>query len=130
METIETIFWLIMGIMTAMGLAGMLLTLIPYLKDLKLSPEERAKRLEEELSKSLNAANNINGRLTPQLVCPHCGIKGNVRVKEIRKKTGISGAKATGAILTGGVSLLATGLSKKEDFTQMHCDNCWTKWLV
>ncbi len=61
-------------------------------------------------------------------VCPHCQKKGFVRTKEVKRKKGISGAKATGAILTGGWSLLATGLAKKERGTQAHCDNCGATW--
>ena len=47
-----------------------------------------------------------------------------VLTKHVEIKKGISGAKATGAILTAGVSLLATGLSRKEGQTQAHCENC------
>jgi len=62
------------------------------------------------------------------MICPHCQTKGKVRTKMITQKVGVSGAKATGAILTGGVSLLATGLSQKENKTQAHCDNCGATW--
>jgi hypothetical protein len=43
---------------------------------------------------------------------------------------GVSGGKATGAVLTGGVSMLATGLSRKEGTTEMSCGNCGTRWDV
>jgi hypothetical protein len=46
----------------------------------------------------------------------------------VSRKAGISGGKATGAILTGGLSLLATGLSRKERLTEAHCDNCGSTW--
>jgi len=39
-------------------------------------------------------------------------------MKSVKAKQGISGGKATGAILTGGVSLLATGLSRKANLTR------------
>ena len=52
------------------------------------------------------------------LICPHCQTKGFVRTKSLTLKKGVSGVKATGAVLTGGLSLLATGLSRKEDTTQ------------
>lgn len=64
------------------------------------------------------------GPVNPLIVCPHCQEKGSVRIKYTKQKKGISGAKATGAVLTGGWSLLATGLSKKEAVTQAHCGNC------
>lgn len=68
------------------------------------------------------------GAPQPAFVCPHCQEKGKVLTKPIKKKAGISGAKATGAILTGGVSLLATGLSRKEAVTEAHCVNCNSTW--
>jgi len=68
------------------------------------------------------------GAVNPALVCPHCQTRGQVRLLQVRLKKGISGAKATGAVLTGGFSVLATGLSKKEEFTQAHCDNCSVTW--
>jgi hypothetical protein len=43
-------------------------------------------------------------------------------------KAGISGGKATGAILTGGLSLLATGLSRKHAATEANCGNCGSRW--
>lgn len=68
------------------------------------------------------------GPVNPLIVCPHCQEKGSVRIKYKRQKKGISGAKATGAVLTGGWSLLATGLSKKEVVTQAHCGHCKVTW--
>jgi hypothetical protein len=66
--------------------------------------------------------------LNDAYICPHCQTKGCVRTKSITKKMGISGAKATGALFTGGLSLLATGLSRKEGMTQAHCCNCNCTW--
>lgn len=59
-----------------------------------------------------------------QLVCPQCHTKGRVHTTAITTKNGISGGKATAAVLTGGVTLLATGLSRKSAATQAHCNNC------
>lgn len=67
---------------------------------------------------------------SPVLVCPHCQVRGHVVAHPIRTKDGISGAKAAGAILTGGVSMLGTGLSRSSAKTLMHCGNCETDWLV
>jgi hypothetical protein len=69
------------------------------------------------------------GVLNPKLVCPHCQTAGNVRAKTVKLKKGISGGKVTGAILTGGLSMLATGLSRKKTATQAHCDNSGSTWL-
>lgn len=69
-----------------------------------------------------------HGKPQAELICPHCQTKGHVLTKKVSKKAGISGAKATGAVLTGGVSLLATGLSRKDKLTEAHCVNCDSTW--
>jgi hypothetical protein len=71
---------------------------------------------------------SLYGILNPEIICPHCQIKGFVFVKNEKQKKGISGAKATGAILTGGLSILATGLSRKEMTTKAYCKNCNSTW--
>jgi len=63
-----------------------------------------------------------------KIVCPHCQLRGGVTTKPVKLKKGISGAKATGALLTGGLSVLATGLSRKEDTTEAKCSNCGSVW--
>lgn len=63
-----------------------------------------------------------------QMVCPHCGKRGTVKTKKVTRKAGVSGGKATAAVLTGGLSLLATGLSRKENLTQAQCSNCKNTW--
>lgn len=64
------------------------------------------------------------GELKPEVICPYCQTKGTTRTKNTIQKTGISGAKTTAAVLTGGVSILATGLSQKENVFRAHCDHC------
>ena len=66
----------------------------------------------------------------PKVTCPHCGATGKVATRPVKAKKGISGGKATGALLTGGFSLLATGLSRKETVTQAHCGNCQVTWTL
>lgn len=68
------------------------------------------------------------GKLNPAMICPHCQQKGAVRAKPVERARGISGGKAIGALLTGGVSLVATGISRHEKQTQAHCDNCGSTW--
>lgn len=63
-----------------------------------------------------------------RIVCPHCQTAGRVTTRPVKLKKGISGGKATGAILTGGVSMLATGLSRKESVTAFACSNCGVNW--
>jgi hypothetical protein len=62
------------------------------------------------------------------MICPHCQTRGCVTAVSIRRKVGISGGKATAALLTGGVSLLATGLSRKEAATRARCNHCGATW--
>ena len=80
-----------------------------------MSPGDRqayqAKQQEEALTTE-------HGQLHPMMVCPHCQEKGHVRTQPVTRKKGVSGGKATAALLTGGVSLLATGLSRKEQSTE------------
>lgn len=64
------------------------------------------------------------------MVCPHCGVRGQVTRTAVKVKRGISGGKATGAVLTAGLSALATGLSRKARSTEMSCGNCGTTWHV
>jgi hypothetical protein len=69
------------------------------------------------------------GLLNPKLICPHCQTTGEIRTKPIVKKGGIDGSKAAAAVVTGGWSVLATGLALKESsHTQAHCMNCGSTW--
>ncbi len=63
-----------------------------------------------------------------EMICPHCQSKGTVTTKIVQLKRGVSGAKATGALLTGGISLLATGLSRKQEATEASCSHCGAVW--
>jgi hypothetical protein len=69
-----------------------------------------------------------DGRLNQAMICPHCQTRGSVYTNAVTQKKGVSGGKATAALLTGGVSLLATGLSRKEHLTQAECANCKNTW--
>lgn len=62
------------------------------------------------------------------IVCPHCQMRGRVRTRPVTRKKGIDGGKAMAALLTGGVSLLATGLSRMERQTEARCSNCGAVW--
>ncbi len=91
----------------------------------KMSSAERSSYLEKKRDA---AASLAWGPVNSALLCPHCQARGKVRTKSLKLKKGISGGKATAAVLTGGVSLLATGLSRKEAATQARCDNCSSTW--
>jgi len=68
------------------------------------------------------------GKRNPAITCPQCHKRGYVWTKQVKRKKGISGGKATGALLTVGTSLLLTGLSRKESATQAHCTYCDSTW--
>jgi hypothetical protein len=70
------------------------------------------------------------GPPNPQMGCPHCRAVGTVVATPVTVKTGISGAKAAGAVLTGGSSVLVTGLSKKQQATSLRCQSCQMTWAV
>ena len=65
-----------------------------------------------------------------KVACPHCHVTGQVATRPVKVKKGISGGKATGAIFTGGLSLLATGLSRKEGVVDAFCANCGVTWTL
>lgn len=93
------------------------------------TPQERA-RIRDAERQQKAARRDAAAEQPKQLVCPHCQTRGHVTVRIVSRKKGISGGKATGAILTGGASMLATGLSRKEPARQMSCGNCGTTWDV
>jgi uncharacterized Zn finger protein len=68
------------------------------------------------------------GPVNSALVCPHCQTKGKVHARVLKRKRGISGAKVMWGLMTGGRSLMVTGLSRKERLTQAHCDHCGSTW--
>lgn len=103
-----------------------------------MSSEEKQKYLEEkhrrlaEANKRFAEANERRryGGINAAMICPHCQVAGKIRTKNIKQKKGVSGGKATAALLTLGVSLLAVGLSRKEQTTEVHCDNCNNTWYI
>jgi len=110
------------------------LLILGVLLEKKPEPDENEddKRVQE-LAKRLSERDRMDrwahGHKNVEMICPHCSVRGEVRTKRAQVKKGISGGKASGAILTGGVSLLATGLSRKEAMTAAHCGNCHSGWM-
>jgi hypothetical protein len=68
------------------------------------------------------------GPINAHFICPHCATTGSVRTKRQKRKRGISGGKAAGGVLTGGISILVTGISRKEWVTQAYCGTCRSLW--
>jgi len=93
--------------------------------ELKEYMKKRQAALEASEKKWLSIQ---HGELNPAMICPHCQQKGNVRTRRVTRKRGVSGGKATAAVLTAGVSLLATGLSRKEGSTEAYCGICKSTW--
>lgn len=119
-------FWVIVFLVVVVGVVGGIVAHNQEQEKLsKMSSTERDAYIERKRDA---AAALTWGPVNSSLVCPHCQARGKVRTKSLRVKKGLSGAKATGAVLTGGVSLLATGLSRKEATTQAHCDRCNSTW--
>lgn len=116
------------------------LTILIIRKSLKKEEDQYISTMPENerqqylYEKEQNERELIYGKVNPELICPHCQVKGKVRVTTAisSEKNGISGAKATAAILTGGASLLVTGLSKKETkiSTRAFCENCKLTWYI
>lgn len=94
-------------------------------KQSRMSQEEKIAYLET-LKESQRAMQL--GPKNSAMICPHCQTKGTVRTKQVDRKKGVSGGKATAALLTGGVSMLATGLSRKETWTHAKCEQCGSEW--
>lgn len=94
-----------------------------------MTPEQRTARTTAQAQAKRDSA--AAGKASREaLVCPHCQTAGQVTSRAVTVKKGISGGKATGALLTGGLSLGLTGLSRKEGVTERHCGKCRSTWHV
>jgi hypothetical protein len=115
---------IVYGIFVIVVLAGVVFVALTIEKGKKrqlaaMSTEER-----QSLSDT-----NAYGLLNPVMVCPHCQTQGRVHSKAVILKKGVSGGKAAAAVLTAGVSVLATGLSRKESATRAWCGTCKNSWI-
>lgn len=108
----------LLGVFFLLGILAVV-AVAAYLYSSKLTPEQK-----EEMR-----VQQIYGALNPAMICPHCQTRGKIRTKYVTQKKGISGGKATAALLTGGTSLLVVGLSRKEGGTQAVCTECRNTWL-
>lgn len=62
------------------------------------------------------------------MVCPHRQSSVGASTSQVKQNKGLSGGKVTGTLLTGGLSMLATGLSRKEMASKAHCSKCGSGW--
>jgi hypothetical protein len=72
----------------------------------------------------------VNGQENPAVIWPHCQTPGHVRVKTEKVKGGISGAKASAAILTGGTSELRGIKHLAEEIFGMPVQLCRARNVV
>jgi transcription elongation factor Elf1 len=80
--------------------------------------------------KDKDAGTAFGQGLDRNMICPHCQTKGSVTTRLVKKKVGIHGGKATAALLTSGISLLGSGLSRKDKVTEAHCNRCGATWYL
>ena len=66
--------------------------------------------------------------MSKEMICPHCHHKGTVATQQVTRKSGIHGGKAVAAVFTCGISMLGTGLSRKNQITEASCSNCGATW--
>jgi hypothetical protein len=132
MDSCSIFLFTVGGLVAVIVVGALIAGMLENAKVAEMAPDERAaylaqknKRAEENRAKVQDLQ---NGQLNSAMICPHCQSKGTVRTKHVKQKKGISGTKATAAVLTAGVSILATGLSRKEGMTQASCDRCRSTW--
>jgi hypothetical protein len=86
----------------------------------------QAKVVAEEKAKADAEARKPVGDAA--IVCPYCQKRGQVSTRRVKVKTGFSTAKASFAVVTFGITTLATGLAKKGYITKARCGHCWSHW--
>lgn len=101
----EGVIYLLLGV----GIAGF------FIYKTQFSPEAKQEAMTRAEAQKL-------------IICNYCQQSGGVTVRNIQQKQGVSGGKATSALLTGGVSLFAVGLSKKGMVNELTCSNCRMTW--
>ena len=98
----------------------------------ELAEEKQRRDWDREDRKEINKELALLERLgskNQKIVCPHCQKAGFVRTKIIMQDKGIHGSKVAAAVITGGITVLAGGLSRKEQMTKAHCENCNSDWV-
>ncbi|MEJ2193376.1 MAG: hypothetical protein P8X73_00780 [Ignavibacteriaceae bacterium] len=101
----------------SIGIIAAVITIGGIINPRDLNPE-KVKQNRNGLSRTLNY----------EMICPYCQRKGQVRVKTIIQYKRINVVQATAAILTFGITLLATGFLRKEQERHAHCGYCNSVW--
>lgn len=118
-------FWAVVILGGLMGVCYLVLGVVAVIEKVR-RPHMRSSAASELRSHFTEIA---QGTINPALVCPHCQTRGKVRTQAVNEKKGVSGGKATAALLTGGTSMLVTGLSRKEKATKATCGSCNSTWM-
>jgi len=96
------------------------------------TPEEQAEydKRQEEVQKQTDKQvyEARYGVLNDKIKCNYCENVGSVRFRRVQTKKGFSTGKATAAVLTAGISVIATGLAKKGGASKLYCENCKMEW--
>lgn len=80
---------------------------------------------------AIHKASDPNFVISPQnphMECPHCKTVGQINTRKVDLTKGISGGKAVAGLLTGGLSILAVGISREETKTEARCGKCNNVW--
>lgn len=83
-----------------------------------------------ESDRRLELFHEIKASNDAQIQCPHCQVRGQVHTRGRRDKEGVSGGKATAALLTAGASLIFVGLSRRKSRVHLYCRNCGMTWTA
>ena len=84
---------------------------------------ERIKAIERNQS-NRRIEERIYGVLEPEIICPHCGVKGEVWRKEDFKTTEETREKG----LVGGI--IGKKMVTEKSSTKLSCKNCGTNWNI
>lgn len=93
-----------------------------------MHPKDNPYRQPKDIKKKILPVRTPAELADAQMICPHCQTKGFVTTSMVSNKVGVSGGKLTAALLTGGLSLLAVGLSRTQTCTQARCRKCNAVW--
>lgn len=63
-----------------------------------------------------------------KMTCQHCRTSGSISAKPVTVKDGISGGRAAAGVVTGGASVLVTGLSQRKNQLRYVCGTCGGSW--
>lgn len=79
--------------------------------------------LEERLKKEEKLFFEINGKINPELICPHCQNKGFVYSKEYSFNKTVKGK-------VGGILKTDIKINQNESGTMRFCKNCESRWNI